>query len=330
MLGIDVSKAQLSCALVDPSTLITKWERTVPNSPAGIAELQASTPAGTPWVVEPTGRYSLTVACEARQYDQPVLLAPARQAKAFLRSLTSRAKTDRLDARGLALFALSRPLQPYPMKSHSVDQLDQLLSARKKLSLSLSSLTQTANELPLASDLLAPSIRTLKAELKTLDKQIATLVESNTDFKAAAEIQKVSGIGKVTAAAVTARLSARSFPHPDQFVAYIGLDVGVFQSGKRKGERGLTKQGDAELRRLLYLCAQANLRCKISPFKAQYERELAKGLSRTAALNAVARKLAKVCWALHARGGAYDPARVYVRPNRRSAEHVESTESGGG
>jgi transposase len=82
-------------------------------------------------------------------------------------------------------------------------------------------------------------------------------------------------------------------------VAYIGLDVDKRESGKRKGERGLTHQGDAELRRLLYLCAQANLRIQDSPFRQQYERERAKGLSSTAALCAVARKLARLCWSLH-------------------------------
>ena len=79
-------------------------------------------------------------------------------------------------------------------------------------------------------------------------------------------------------------------------MAYICLDVGAIQSGKRKGERGLTghmphmtKQGDAELRRLLYLCAKSSLRAKNSPFKDHYEREKAKRLSNKAAPCAVAR-----------------------------------------
>jgi len=70
--------------------------------------------------------------------------------------------------------------------------------------------------------------------------------------------------------------------------------MGVRQSGKKNGQTGLTKQGDGELRRLLYLAAQSNLRAKNSPFRAQYERERAKGLSSTAALCAVARKLARL------------------------------------
>ena len=98
----------------------------------------------------------------------------------------------------------------------------------------------------------------------------------------------------------------------EQWVAYIGLDVGIRESGKRKGERGLTKQGDAELRRLFYLCAKSTVTRPTSPFAAQYQRELKKGMKKTAALCAVARKLAKVVWALFEHGGRYEPSRVYA------------------
>ncbi|MBV9851981.1 MAG: transposase, partial [Armatimonadetes bacterium] len=105
-------------------------------------------------------------------------------------------------------------------------------------------------------------------------------------------------------------------------------DVGVPQSGRKKGERGLTKQGDAELRRLLFNCASASLRAKDSPFKAQYERERAKGLSSTAALCAVAlcaaaRKMAKVCWSIVQHGTEYDPARVYQQPKPKKDPQKE-------
>ena len=121
----------------------------------------------------------------------------------------------------------------------------------------------------------------------------------------------VPGIGVLTAATVAACLKGKDFGHPDRFVAYIGLDLVVRDSGQAKGRRTLSHRGDAEVRRLLYLAAQANLRCKSSPFKLQYERERAKGLATTQALCAVARKLAKVCWSLVQHGGEYDPERVY-------------------
>jgi transposase len=266
----------------------------------------------------------LQIAVEAQKAGQPVLLAPARKAKKFLESLQSRAKTDRLDGFGLARFGLSRPLTPYPIKSEAVDRVDQLLSARKGLSQALSSLRQQQKELSYAREALSPSIDKLASEVKALDQQIAQHIKGEDAFEAAEALDEVPGIGPVTAAAVTSRLSAKQFDHPDKFVAYIGLDIGVVQSGKRKGDKGLTKQGDAEIRRLLYLCAQANLRIKGSPFKAQFERECAKGLSKTAALNAVARKLAKVCWSLHQHGTHYDPGRVHSPPPKKEG-HTNMT-----
>jgi transposase len=77
-------------------------------------------------------------------------------------------------------------------------------------------------------------------------------------FAAVAALQQVPGIGLITAASMVSRLQSRHFPRSDAFVAYCGLDVKIIESGQHKGQRGLTKQGDAELRRLLYLAAKAS------------------------------------------------------------------------
>jgi transposase len=326
MIGIDVSKDTIACSLVEASSQERLWYLTLPNTPAGVATLLEKTPPDTPWVLEPTGRYSTRVVQQAYQAGQSVRLAPPRQARAFLQSLQSRAKTDKLDSLGLARFGLSRPLPPYPVKEAALETIDQLLSARKGLSNSVSRLQLQQKELPEAAPFLKEAITDLKQRMRQLDQEIARLSKQNPAMAAAQEIQKVPGIGPVTAAAVTARLAAKSFSHPDQFVAYIGLDVDKRESGKRKGERGLTHQGDAELRRLLYVCAQANQRCKSSPFKQQYARERAKGLSSTAALCAVARKLARLCWSLHKHGTVYDAARVGQQPRRETSPEAAETQ----
>ncbi len=134
----------------------------------------------------------------------------------------------------------------------------------------------------------------------------------------------------MTAVAVARCLTTKQFAHPDQFVAYIGLDVRVRESGQRRGQRTLTHQGDAELRRLLYLCALANVRARdaTNPFKVQYEREREKGLATTAALCAVARKLARVCWSLAAHGTQYEATRVQQQPvSKRGAGGTHLTDA---
>lgn len=334
MLGIDVSKAHLACALLDPATDRFYWQKSIPNTADGVTRLLALTPPDVAWVLEPTGRYSLPVVKQARAAGRRVLLAPPRKAKAYHASLQDRAKTDRLDSRALAQFAASRPksqaLADYPVKSEAVEQLDQLLSARKGIVLALASLRQRLAELPYAAEPLQAAVLALEGQRQALDEQIAQATE-NEAFAEVTKLQKVEGIGPVTSTAVVSRLKGRQFAHADQFVAYIGLDVGVLQSGKRKGQRGLTKQGDAELRRLLYLCAQSSLRAKSSPFRAHYDRELARGRKKTEAICIIARKLARLCWSLVTYGTDYDRDRVYrqgEQGTRRRASGENTTTSG--
>lgn len=316
MLGIDVSKDQLACALFDPTSQQLLWERTVPNTPQGIAQLLGHTPPTVAWVMEPTGRYSTPVARQAHQAGRRVLLAVPRRAHHFLQSLPHRAKTDRLDSQGLGLYALAVPLRPYPLPTPDSERLNQLLLVRKTLAADLARYQQQCQALPLGAALLAPVITATQAQLKELNRQIQA---AKAQFPLMARLRKVPGIGPVTAAQVAARLASSDFDHPDQFVSFIGLDIRVRQSGKRKGHQGLTKHGDAELRRLFYLCAKASLRAKESPFVAQYQREQKKGLSKTAALCAVARKIARLCWSLAHHGTDYDPDRIYQQPNKQTA-----------
>lgn len=316
MLGIDVSKDTLSVSLLHPLTRKLQWEDTVPNTKAGVQLLLERTSCGIPWVIEPTGRYSLSVACQAKAAQRQVLLAPPRKAKAFLAAIQSRAKNDRIDSRGLALYALAVSLRPYPIKSDVIEQLDQLLAARRGIAQAIASLGQQKAELPYAADALLPAIKALKTQRKSIDKSIAAVTSHKELSTLVAALDGVPGIGPVTAAAVTSALKSKEFADPDAFVAYVGLDVRVRESGRYKGQRGLSKQGDPELRRLLYLAASASLNSKLNPFVSQYNKEQAKGLTKTAALNAVARKIARMCWSMAKYGTTFDPNRVYQQPGK--------------
>jgi transposase len=239
-----------------------------------------------------------------------------------------RAKNDPLDSDGINDYAEARPLPLYPRPTPTVERTQQLLAARRGLSQSLSRLRQQSQELTHAAEFLAPAVAQLQQQLQAIDAQLKALraaPEPALELGAAERLDAVPGIGIVTAAAVNACLQRCAFSHPDQFVAYVGLDITVRNSGKKQGKREISQRGDAELRRLLYLAAQANLRCKQSPFKDQYAREKAKGLTHTGAVCAVARKLAKVCWSLAKHGGHYDPERVGKQPDRTGKAHASST-----
>jgi transposase len=319
LIGVDVGKRTLSVAQVCAITKDVRHTVTVENTESGVAELLVRFSPKEPWVLEPTGRYSTRVVRQARAAERTVLLARPQEAKAFLRSLQARAKTDRLDSKGLALYALAVPLPPYPLKPAIMETLDELLSARAGLARAIAQFRQQAQELPAAAEVLAAARAGLERQRAELDRRIAALTEREPELEAVQRLQQVPGIGPVTAAAVVSCLAAKQFDHPDAFVAYTGLDTRVRESGQLSSRRVLSKRGKAELRRLLYLCAQANLRVADSPFRAQYERELAKGLPRTAALCAVARKLARLCWSLHRHGTTYHPDRVHQQPSSYTA-----------
>jgi transposase len=316
MLGIDVSKDTLACSLRDDQSKVELWHGTVPNSEAGLRQLCRRIPAACPWVMEPTGRYSSLAVRFGQQQGRRVLQAPPRRAKTFLASVQTRAKADRVDAAGLSLFGLAHLLRPFPERNARVERLQELLRARRGLGKAMVSLQLQLAALPAAAEPLQRAIAALRQEQQVLDQEIATLTDDAAAFPQVARLEAVPGIGRLTAATVAACLQQKDFHHPDQFVAFVGLDVAVRQSGKRSGDVGLTREGDAELRRLLYLAALANVRCSQSPFKALYEKHRAKGLPTTGAACAVARKLAKVCWSLCKHGTTYDAARVTQQAKR--------------
>lgn len=314
MLGIDVSKQSLSYALLDPLTGKLLKEGEVPNTESGVKKLLQQSPSSSPWVLEPTGRYALLAVRAALAAERRVLMAPPRKARAFLASLQSRAKTDRVDSRGLAQFALSRlpgaGLPDYPLKSEAVERVDQLLKARRGLVAARTSLRQRLAELPLAKETLEAAVEGLVAQIEALDEQLAA-ASTETLAPEIERLLKIPGVGPVTATAAASRLKARRFETADKFIAYIGLDVDVIQSGTRRGQNGLTRQGDAELRRLFYLCAQATVMHKNSPFRARYLQERERGRPHTAAICIVARKIARTCWSLLAHDQDYKPDRLF-------------------
>jgi transposase len=96
-------------------------------------------------------------------------------------------------------------------------------------------------------------------------------------------------------APLTARRRGQ-FRSAHAFIAFLELDVRVKQSGRWQGRCKLTKKGDGEVRRLLYNAAmQGRRNPQWDPY---YLRQRGRGMSSTAALVALGRKLAKVSFAL--------------------------------
>ena len=115
----------------------------------------------------------------------------------------------------------------------------------------------------------------------------------------------VEGIGGLTAAALTMAFERGAFQSADAFIAFLGLDVRAKDSGTFTGRRKLTKQGDPEIRRLLHNAALAAARK--GHWKQLYEQYQARGLRKTQALVILARKLARIAFALMKKREDYIP-----------------------
>lgn len=89
---------------------------------------------------------------------------------------------------------------------------------------------------------------------------------------------------------------------------YLGLTPGQRQSGDRDVATGITKQGDAYLRRLLVQCAQHILhKGADSDLKRAGERLKERGAHPNKAVTAIARKLAVLLHHLWISGEVYEP-----------------------
>jgi transposase len=308
MIGLDISKATFNACRWDPGAEELTWEQCYPNTHAGVQALLAASEPELAWVLEPTGRYGELAVALGQEAGRRVLLAPPARAKAYLRSENPRAKTDKIDARGLARFGNQTTLREYRLKAEPLQVLWQLLQARCALAQAVAGMQQQRQVFPETAGLLAESLQVLRGQLKRLDQELARV---GVRLELFVRLRAVPGVGPLSAACLTVRLLTCELPKRDSLVAYAGLDLRVHDSGTKRGKRGLTKRGDAQLRWLLYLAARAALRAKEGQaFQAYYARKVAEGWPKTAVICMLARKLARLAQALARSGDPYDPQRV--------------------
>lgn len=245
--------------------------------------------------IEPTSTYHLAVVEQAHALGHTVYLINARQIPHYRRAIEQRHKSDPHDAELLARYlaheaAQLRPHQPQHPKAQRLWALLKrraaVVEARKQLHQSLSSVKLCAKALFSQFDQL----------LKRIERLMFELVRALGWWPAYRHCRSIPGIGPTNAIALVSAFHRGAFANSDAFVAFLGLDVRLKDSGKFEGKRKLTKRGESELRRLLY-CAAQPARC-YAPFEAYLQRQHEKGLSKTAAKVALGRKLARIAFAL--------------------------------
>jgi len=155
-------------------------------------------------------------------------------------------------------------------------------------------------------------LRSLNQQLAVLETQLAREVAGHA---AGRRLCTVPGVGPVTAAAVVATLDdVGRFASADQVAAYVGLVPRERSSGEQQRRGPLTKAGNSRVRWLLVQAAWAYWRSRATAgtvLRAWVER-LAGRRGRLRAVVALARRLARILYAVWRDGTVYQPVRLAV------------------
>jgi transposase len=288
--GVDVAKDEL---------VIHEWETgetcRLENTPAAIADWLRSWSGAGRLAVEPTSNYHLDVIDLAQAHGVLVYLVNPRQLVHYRESVNLRHKSDPEDAWLLARFLYQEgaELRPFTPASQQARRLWALLKRRATVVEARQQLRQSLTDVQLPHQALMTQFKHLLARLDQRIQQLIGQLGWERDYR---RCQSIPGVGPLNAAALVCAYHRGAFASSDAFIAYLGLDIRRRDSGRYKGQRKLTKRGDAQLRRLLYCATQAAR--SLPRFDHYYRLQLEKGLPRTACKIALARKLARIAYTL--------------------------------
>ena len=162
----------------------------------------------------------------------------------------------------------------------------------------------------LARSVLQSLIDQLRDTERRVEELDARLAEQARENKVCRRLMTVPGIGPTTATALTATLGdATVFESGRHLAAWLGLVPRQNSSGGKERLGGISKAGDGYLRRMLVNGARVVMRWHGT--KSPWLAGLLKRRPFNVAVVALANKLARIAWAVMARGEEYrkpDPA----------------------
>ncbi|KVU29430.1 transposase [Burkholderia ubonensis] len=155
----------------------------------------------------------------------------------------------------------------------------------------------------------------LQAHFKYLDEQIGQveheLLTQLHEDERSERLLEIPGIGPITASVLMSELGdARQYGSARQFAASIGLVPRQYSTGGKPTLLGISKRGDKGLRRLLVQCARVimlRIERRTDSLGVWVRSLLARRHSNVVAC-ALANKLARIAWAILAKGTHYRSA----------------------
>jgi transposase len=251
-IGIDVAKTHLDVAVAGGK----QWR--VTNDETGITALVTDLRAAYPTLVvlEATGGYERAVTAALAAAPIPVAVVNPRQVRAFARATGVLEKTDELDAKVLARFALTVQPAPRSLADAQAEELRDLLARRRQV---VGMLTAEKNRLQQATrsvrERIKDHITFLEAELNQSNRDLDTLLQASPLWREREDLlRSVPGIGPVASATLVAALPELGQLSRKQIAKLVGIAPLNRDSGQYRGRRSVWG-GRADVRSVLYMAA---------------------------------------------------------------------------
>jgi transposase len=243
-------------------------------------------------VMEPTSKYHRAVHRHLHAVGMTVALVNPLRARLFAQAVGQLAKTDRVDARLLAL--IGERLQPDGMRPPSAEEeaLEELAGARSSAMIERAAISNrlgTTSNAFLRGEL-TRRLRSLDGHAERIEAKIQVMIAADPFLaRQAVIIRSIPGMGPVNVLAILTGLKEIGQINGKEAAALAGLAPFADDSGSREGRRRI-KGGRANLRRALYMAAVSASRCN-PEMRQFYQRLREAGKPAKLALIATARKL---------------------------------------
>lgn len=252
--GVDVSKAQLDAA-IEPGGAFSSFA----NDAEGIAELCAwRRKLGAELVaMEASGGYERQAFLLLWQQDLACAVVNATRVRQFAEAMDYLEKTDKIDARVIALYGQAKNLKPSPCPSPEQQRLSALVRRLAQITADLTVQKQRLSQARDADshDSLAEAIGFFRSQAKKLETAIAGLIDGDRLWaKLDESFRTIKGVASRTVATIMADLPEIGLLSNKAIAKLVGLAPLAKDSGKRQGKRHI-RGGRAPVRSILYLVA---------------------------------------------------------------------------
>lgn len=318
ILGIDLAKASYQVTLLHVEQA---HRRSFQNDAAAFADLtawlQAHGVTELHACLEATGRYGEALATYLHAQGYTVSVINPAQIKHYAKSQLRRNKTDKVDADVIAQFAQTQQPPAWQPTAPERCELDELLHQYDVLQIARqqeNNRLQSGVHSAAVRQLLTQHLAFLEAQLADVVRLIAEHIDRHPDLKAnQALLTSIPGIGALTAAKLQT-LDLQRFDTAGAASAFVGLNPQQHESGSSVHRRArLSKMGDADIRRALYMPAVCAKR--FNPLvRALCERMAEKGKHNLAIIGAAMHKLLMLAYGVLKSRKPFDPNYAKIHP----------------